>query len=180
MTAAEGLDFSVKRDDWRECRFDPVAEPGELEPGRVLFRVDRFAFTANNISYAKTGELLRYWDFFPAREGWGRIPTMGFGDVIRSTHPDVAEGTRAFGFFPMSRYLVIEPSHATPATIFDGAAHREGIAAALCGVSALSWVIVERWQWRDEIMTWCSVVVLAFVIGCTVLFARQREAAAGD
>jgi hypothetical protein len=74
--------------------------------------------------------MLRYWDFFPAEEGWGRIPAMGFADVVRSNHPDVPEGLRAFGFYPMSRYLVIEPSVASPATIVDGASHREGISPA--------------------------------------------------
>jgi hypothetical protein len=90
--------------------------------------VDRFAFTANNISYALAGESLRYWDFFPAPEGWGRLPTMGYADVIESKHPEVAVGTRCFGFYPMSRYLVIEPSAVSEAGITDGAAHREGIA----------------------------------------------------
>jgi hypothetical protein len=97
----------------------------------VLFRVDRFAFTANNISYAMAGDMLRYWDFFPAaEEGWGRIPTMGFGDVVRSAHPDVKEGERCFGFYPMSRYLVIEPAGVHGLQIVDGAAHRQGLAPA--------------------------------------------------
>ena len=100
----------------------------ELASGQVLFRIDRFAFTANNISYALTGDLLGYWRFFPAPDGWGRLPTMGFGDVVRSAHPGVGEGTRCFGFFPMSRYLVIEPHHASPAQIVDGAPHRQGLA----------------------------------------------------
>ena len=94
----------------------------------MLFRVERFAFTANNVTYALAGEGLGYWRFFPAPHGWGRIPVMGFGEVVRSTHPGVAEGTRCFGFFPMSRYLVIEPSRATPELIVDGAAHRAGLA----------------------------------------------------
>jgi hypothetical protein len=76
------------------------------------------------------GDMLRYWDFFPAREGWGRIPTMGFGDVIASTHDQVAVGTRCFGFYPMSKHLLIEPSSASAAQITDGAPHREGLAPA--------------------------------------------------
>lgn len=134
--AADGLDFLVHRDDWRETRFFESTGVPELSSGQVLFRVDRFAFTSNNISYAKAGDMLRYWDFFPApaalpaEERWGRIPTMGFADVQASAHPDVQEGERVFGFFPMSRYLVIEPSRATGSQIVDGVAHREGIAPA--------------------------------------------------
>ncbi len=124
----ESLDFLVKKADWKQTRFASGPAPGDLEPGRVLFRVDRFALTANNNTYALAGDGLGYWRFFPAEEGWGRIPVMGFGEVLRSTHPGVAEGTRCFGFFPMSRYLVIQPSRATREQIVDGAPHRAGLA----------------------------------------------------
>jgi hypothetical protein len=130
MVYAHGasLDFLVKKDDWRLCRFVGSPPPGDLRPGRVLFRVDRFALTANNITYALAGDSLGYWRFFPAEPGWGRIPVMGFGDVVRSAEPRIAVGTRCFGFFPMSRYLEIEPSSASRTQIVDGAPHRVGLA----------------------------------------------------
>ena len=127
--ASESLDFLVNRADWHKTRFVEGPVPGDLAPGQVLFRVDRFAFTANNISYALSGDTIGYWRFFPTEEGWGRIPAMGYADVIASTHPEVAEGTRCFGFYPMSRYLVIEPGAVSPANISDGVAHRADIAA---------------------------------------------------
>ena len=123
------LDFLVNKTDWKQHRFDE-SPAADIQDGQVLFRVDRFAFTANNISYALAGDMLGYWRFFPAPEGWGRLPTMGFADVVESKHADVAVGTRCFGFYPMSRYLVIEPRTAGPSGIHDGAAHREGLAAA--------------------------------------------------
>jgi hypothetical protein len=55
---------------------------------------------------------------------------MGFADVLASTHPDVREGERVFGFFPMSRHLIVEPERAQGEGIVDGAAHRRGLAAA--------------------------------------------------
>ncbi len=125
-----GLDFSVRRDDWSRTRCLPSDPPQDLADGQVLFRIDRFAFTANNISYCAAGDMLRYWDFFPTDEGFGRIPTMGFADVVASRHAGVPVGARCFGFYPMSRYLVIEPAKATPVSISDGAAHRQGLAAA--------------------------------------------------
>ena len=85
--ADAGLVFEVEKSDWKRTRF--VDEPvPELAPGQVLFRVDRFALTANNITYAVAGDMLGYWRFFPCEAGWGRIPVMGFANVIRSTpHP---------------------------------------------------------------------------------------------
>ncbi len=129
MTDSPGLDFLVDKSDWHRHRLDETAVP-DVSEGQVLFRVDRFAFTANNISYALAGDMLGYWNFYPAPDGWGRLPTMGFGEVINSKHPDVAIGTRCFGFYPMSRYLRIEPSAAGPGGIFDGAAHRAALAPA--------------------------------------------------
>lgn len=121
------LVFEVRRADWSETRFVEGPVP-ELAPGQVLFRVDRFALTANNVSYALAGESLGYWRFFPAEGGFGRIPAMGFADVVRSTHPGVAEGTRCFGFYPMGRHLAIEPGAVSPAQIVDAAPHRAGLA----------------------------------------------------
>ena len=65
-------------------------------------KVDRFAFTANNITYAMLGDQLKYWQLFPAPEGFGNIPVWGFGRVIASKHPQVAEGELLFGYFPMA------------------------------------------------------------------------------
>jgi hypothetical protein len=125
--AEPGLVFEVKKSDWKQTRFAEGPAP-ELAPGQVLFRVDRFALTANNITYAVAGDMLGYWRFFPCAEGWGRIPVMGFADVIRSTHSEVSEGTRCFGFYPMGRHLVIEPGAVSAAQIVDQAAHRAGLA----------------------------------------------------
>ena len=97
MAHPVGLDFLVNKSDWKQHRFDEAPVP-DLADGQILFRVDRFAFTANNISYALAGESLRYWDFFAAPEDWGRLPTMGYADVIESKHAKVAVGTRCFGF----------------------------------------------------------------------------------
>ena len=138
MSAPEtGLDFLVDKKDWTRHRFAETPVP-ELAPGQVLFRVDRFALTANNISYALVGDSLGYWRFFPAEEGWGRLPVMGFGDVVRSTHEGVAEGTRCFGFYPMSRHLVIQPGAVSPGQIVDAAPHREGLAPAYAQYSPVS------------------------------------------
>jgi Protein of unknown function (DUF2855) len=102
-------DFMVKRDDLRESRIDESEVP-ELEPGQTLLRVDSFGLTANNITYAALGQLMSYWDFFPAEDGWGRIPMWGFADVERSRAEDVEPGVRVYGYLPPSSYLVVTPA----------------------------------------------------------------------
>jgi hypothetical protein len=124
------MDFEVKRDDLRECRVIDE-EPPDLAPGQALLRVDAFALTTNNITYAVTGEALKYWDFFPAHDGrWGRIPVWGFADVVATTHDDVPEGTRVYGYLPMSTHLVVTPDRVDPRGFSDAATHRAALPSA--------------------------------------------------
>ncbi len=124
-SASQGLDFRVDRDDYHRIDFAAAEIPtaDELAEGQVLFRIDRFALTSNNVSYAAAGDLLGYWDFFPAPGRWGRIPAMGFGDVVASRHAEIEVGGRYFGFFPMSRHLVVE-ADPNRSGLVDRAAHR--------------------------------------------------------
>ena len=102
-------DFLVKRDDLRECRVADSEPPG-LEPGQALLRVERFGLTANNVTYAVMGEAMSYWDFFPAVDGWGRVPMWGFAEVERSEADGVAAGTRVYGYLPPSSHLLVAPA----------------------------------------------------------------------
>ena len=61
--------FEVRKDDWAETRVQDEPAPAHLAENEVLFRVASQALTANNISYAATGDSLGYWGFFPADEG---------------------------------------------------------------------------------------------------------------
>jgi len=124
----QSLDFAVKRDEWSRCEVRSSALPESLRDGQVLFRVDRFALTSNNITYALTGDMLGYWRFFPTEAPWGRLPVMGFADVLDSAHPEVRQGERVFGFFPMSTHLVIDADDAGAASFADGVAHRRDLA----------------------------------------------------
>jgi NADPH:quinone reductase-like Zn-dependent oxidoreductase len=162
MQQPAGLDFLVNKSDWSQHRFEEAPVP-ELGDEQVLFRVDRFAFTANNISYALAGDMLGYWRFFPAPEGWGRLPTMGFGDVVASKHADVAVGTRCFGFYPMSRYLVIAPSAAGPAGITDAAPHREGLAPAYNQYSPTDGDALYQPEHEDALMLMRGLFLTSFL-----------------
>lgn len=166
--ASEGLDFLVDRADWSRTRFDTSTIPRELAAGQVLFRVDRFAFTSNNVSYASAGDMLGYWSFFPVdafpdHEGTGRIPVMGFGDVVASAHEAVAEGTRCFGFFPMSRALVIEPGPVSASTITDGVAHRQATAPVYRQYNVCSADAMYDAEHEDELMLLRGLFMTSFL-----------------
>lgn len=122
-------DFLVRRADFAECKSVAAERPGdtELEAGQVLLRVSKFAFTANNITYAVAGDTLSYWSFFPAEEGWGRIPVWGIGVVTESKCEDVLEGGRFFGYFPMSTYLAVQPEKVRPQGFVDASPHRQDL-----------------------------------------------------
>jgi Protein of unknown function (DUF2855) len=119
-------DFLVKRDDLRECRVVDSDTP-EIGPGQALLRVDSFGLTANNVTYAVFGEAMSYWDFFPAPEGWGRVPMWGFAEVERSEAEGVEPGTRVYGYLPPSSYLAVTPADAGEAGFVDGSPHRAAL-----------------------------------------------------
>lgn len=97
-------DVLVDRKDLRSAELREATQAA-LEPGEVRLMVERFALTANNITYGVIGEAFGYWRFFPAPDGLGRIPVWGFARVVESASPDVAEGLRLFGYLPMSTHF---------------------------------------------------------------------------
>ncbi|MEX2106925.1 MAG: DUF2855 family protein [Solirubrobacterales bacterium] len=122
-------DFLVKRDDLRECRIAESATP-EIEDGQALLRVDTFGMTANNVTYAVMGEAMSYWDFFPAEQGWGRVPMWGFAEVERSEAGGVEAGTRVYGYLPPSSHLLVTPVDADERGFVDGSPHRAALPSA--------------------------------------------------
>jgi len=120
-------DFIVARNDLQQCRIIETQLPETLPGEALLVKVTRFAFTANNITYAVTGDRLKYWSLFPAPDGFGNIPVWGLGEVVASRHPNVPAGEILFGYFPMATHLLIEAADVTKRGLRDGAAHRQGV-----------------------------------------------------
>lgn len=116
--------FVVDRRDLRSTRWLERPAP-PLADGAVRMRIDRFALTSNNITYAAFGETLHYWDFFPTGEpGTGCIPVWGFADVAESRSAGVEAGERFYGYWPMADEAVLEPARVDAAGFVDFAAHR--------------------------------------------------------
>lgn len=137
LAPAAAYDFEVARHKLNDCRFLPAADPlgVPLQADEVQLRIDKFAFTANNISYAVFGEAMSYWQFFPAAEGWGRIPVWGFAEVIASRHPQVREGERLFGYLPMSTHLRLLAGKVSERSIQDIAPARAKLSPVYSSLS---------------------------------------------
>ena len=116
-------DFLVQRDDLRQTQSGGAA-PLSPAAGEAVLAIERFALTANNITYGVAGDLIGYWQFFPAEAGWGRIPVWGIGRVTASEHPNVEVGQRFYGYFPMSHELKVQPDSVSPRGFTDASAHR--------------------------------------------------------
>lgn len=114
--------LEVHRSDIGTTRLVEATE--RIDEGQVRLSVDRFALTANNITYAVFGDMLGYWDFFPTGDAeWGRVPAMGWATVVESRSPDIALGARYYGWFPMASHAVFTPT-ATADGFRDDGAHR--------------------------------------------------------
>lgn len=133
MTSAapESYDFLVRRDDLSRTECRPLAAPDDvtLAEGEALLGVASFAMTANNVTYAVFGDAMQYWNFFPAPEGFGRIPVWGFATVVRSATEGVREGMRVFGYLPMSSHFVVRAGNVSAAGFDDLMPHRQPMSA---------------------------------------------------
>ncbi len=158
------VDFIVKRDEPRQSRFVSAPDVGELASGQVELKVDRFALTANNISYAVAGDMLGYWHFFQAEAGWGRIPAMGFGEVLRSKSAGIEEGERFFGFYPMSHSLVVQADSVGPGSFLDAAPHRSETAPVYRQYSRASGDPLYAADREDQLMLMRGLFMTSFLV----------------
>jgi hypothetical protein len=123
------VDFLIAREDLHETRFADGAAP-QAQDGQALLSVDAFGLTSNNITYAAFGEAMSYWNFFPAPEGWGRVPVWGFATVAESRVEGLPEGTRVYGYLPPSSELLVTAAKIGPHGFTDVSPHRSELPSA--------------------------------------------------
>lgn len=121
------MDLLIKRGALEETKIAAAHAP-PLADGEARLKVDLFSLTANNVTYGAFGEFLKYWQFFPAPEGWGRVPVWGFATVTESKSPNAKVGERFYGYLPMSNEFVLHPGKRRPGGFLDESAHRKGLA----------------------------------------------------
>lgn len=124
------IEFQVKKENPSVHRIVECPEQ-PLSKGEIRLKVDKFSFTANNLTYAAAGNSLGYWHFFPAAENtentWGIIPVWAFADVVESNNNAVAVGDRLYGYFPPASELVMLAANVTDTALHDGSAHRQAL-----------------------------------------------------
>jgi hypothetical protein len=115
--------IEVRRKAFGETSVTSHAVP-YLAEGEVLARIERFALTANNVSYALSGDMIGYWKFFPVEEPWGIVPVWGFADIVQSRCDALPVGERIWGFLPMATHVALKPVQVAAGSFTDGAEHR--------------------------------------------------------
>ncbi|KAG8895741.1 hypothetical protein FRB99_000376 [Tulasnella sp. 403] len=88
-----------------------------IPPEHVLVKVDKFGWSANNVTYGILGEdpHFRYFEFHPAPKTrttspktHGIIPVWGYGTIVESQVGTLKVGERVAGYFPSAKYMLVK------------------------------------------------------------------------
>ncbi len=121
--------FQVEMNQFGNHRIENIdLNMPEAGSDEMVVKVEKFGFSANNVTYAAAGDRLGYWQFFPPIgsdiEGWGVIPVWGFAEIVTSNVEGLDPGERLFGYFPPATHLVMKPQKIADGQFLDGAEHR--------------------------------------------------------
>ncbi|KAI9339378.1 hypothetical protein BDR26DRAFT_837849 [Obelidium mucronatum] len=96
-----------------------------LAVNSIRVKIEKFAISANNITYVALGKSMHYNEFFPTRtpNQTCTLPVWGVATVTASTHHLVQPGVRIYGYFPAASLYDFEPSIVTKTTIKVSRSH---------------------------------------------------------
>ena len=107
-----------------------------LAPNSIRVSSSVLALTTNNLSYARLGHLLGWWNVHPLPSSipsefsdpasYGRISAWGYGTVVESTTV-VEVGTQMYGYLPIGTLPVdmrVELDPELPGTFVEASEHR--------------------------------------------------------
>lgn len=121
-------EFWINKSNIEESKQVERNKESGFQTGDLMLKINHFAFTSNNITYAALGKALKYWEFFPTKnDGWGIIPSWGFATVEKSYHEDIEEGEVIYGYFPMASHLKVSAGQVNDFGFVDVAPHREAL-----------------------------------------------------
>ena len=98
----------VQRNDYRKTSVWRGQAPA-LQDGEILVSIDKFALTANNVTYAVFGDMIGYWRFYPTAGDYGIVPAWGYATVVvlRAVFRPSTRVTADTIYAALSGYLLI-------------------------------------------------------------------------
>jgi len=124
------LELWVDREDYRNTKIEELTSR-PLADGEVRVAIDKYGLTANNVSYAVSGDMIGYWKYYPIKSDepvkWGKVPVWGMADIVESKCKGVAVGERIYGFLPMASEVIMKPGNIKEASFVDIADHRQAL-----------------------------------------------------
>jgi hypothetical protein len=119
--------IEVERDDLSRHR--AVSVPMKAENGDLVAAIDRFALTANNVTYAIHGADFGYWRAWPASDDrHGVVPVWGFATIVQGTHAHLRAGQRFWGFWPSASHARLQPERVSESGFHDVSGARSEMA----------------------------------------------------
>lgn len=124
-----------------------------LAANSVRVRTSLISLTANNLTYARAGDLFGWWQAFPVPSHlpapyndpiqYGIVPVWGYGKIVESKIDKLKVGTLLYGYWPASNLPVdlelqpLEPE----GHWYDRTEHRKAL-----------WSIYHRYQAQDPLL----------------------------
>lgn len=94
----------------------PPSSLPPLAPSSLRLRPRILGLTTNNLTYARLGHLMGWYDIYPLPANtpapyndsstYGRISAWGYADIVVSTVPDIPPGHTVYGYLPISTGLI--------------------------------------------------------------------------
>lgn len=120
----------VDRENYRNTKIVET-DNAPLKDGEIRVALDQYGLTANNVSYAVSGDMIGYWNYYPVQSddgvNWGKVPVWGLADVVESQCEGIEVGERIYGFFPMATHIIMTPGKIKAGSFVDVAAHRQAL-----------------------------------------------------
>jgi hypothetical protein len=125
-----------------------------LAPSSLRFQSKILGLTTNNLTYARLGHLMGWYDVYPLppstpqpyndAEKYGRVAAWGYAEVVESSVEGIEKGASVYGFLPISSNSV-EDVRVEWATDSEGK-KIEGQIVVLDGHRQHLWKIYNRYQ----------------------------------
>ena len=124
-------ELQTLKTDLNKTRIVSKKQGDHIGESEVLAKIEKFSFTANNVTYGVAGDTIGYWQFFPPSEDsnneWGCIPMWGFAEIVKSNNEHLKVDERIFGYFPPANHLVLSPIKVSDQSFMDGKEHRKDL-----------------------------------------------------